>query len=261
MGHVDDPHDTEGDRQADRGEHVDRAEAEPEEKRLDDGVQASILVDLSQGRLRRRSNRRIRIPALLSNQRRKSDVHGLVHASRESLRCRGAFSRVGRSESGQSKCHPDRIVDPAVRLFDQTRLQQLHGFRSQLLVERLDRVQPLVRVLGAEAQLGDGPTQKTTNRVVDHDPLERSLLGLPERFTRKRVADREHRALLLDQHDPAVALPVGDTPGEQGLEQALRLRITDLGDLADRLRLRTQTSLAELAHQRLEVARSRTGRD
>ena len=59
VGHVDDPQQSVGDRQAERGEQQDRAEGEAHKRLSEQIAQQQAVLDFAQALLRRRADRRV----------------------------------------------------------------------------------------------------------------------------------------------------------------------------------------------------------
>ena len=131
--HVDDAHDAEGDRQADRDQHQHRAEAQPEEQRLDARVDAARIESM-------RSTRRAAAGRTAASGSAKAAVGGLLDQRRQPvahLGARGGRERLdGREPRAPGRRRRARRAPAPVSISPSDRRDPFH---RRALAQQLDR--------------------------------------------------------------------------------------------------------------------------
>ncbi len=216
MGHVDDPHDAEGDGQADGGQQQDRAERQAVPDVLRGTPQFQVLADgfgrgLGSGlhrTLRLRGGgecdgKRVAVAPFL-DQLEGRDLVGLGHVG---------FQLHGGAGTLQ------RLPHLVLSFLEDRGLQGDEHVRVLGLEHRPRRLEPRRRIFGQQRQPAEGGLQFSPEPVVHADLLDREAIGRGHVLAGQGVDQGEPALGFLGDEDFLVGRPDVKLAGQKGLER------------------------------------------
>ena len=247
MGHVDDAHQAIGDRQAERGEQQDRAEAQSGERRQADLRAEQAAVDFGERQLRRAAHALVRFRvgavAALRDERGEHLPHLRVVALREVGGGLGPQRRIRVLQCEGRGRQFQHALDLGVGLLVD---RLLHDGQQALVVRALQRLrggEARRRVRAREFQRRERGVDLAAQPVVDHERLEargrRAERGTGRGVGHLAVGDDDRTTAVVDQAERFIrqrAQDVGDA------------RLLGRGELADGLDAHVRILVGERQH-------------